>query len=59
VTIPAGTTAHLTFDLGAADLRYFDAVSARFAVEIGKTVELQVGASSRDIRLRRTLTVAP
>jgi beta-glucosidase len=59
VNIAAGATAHVTFDIGAADLTYYDAAGARFAVETGKMVELQVGASSRDIRLRAMLAVTP
>jgi hypothetical protein len=57
--LDAGATAHVSFDLGAGDLGYFDAGSGAFAVEVGKAVEVQVGASSRDLRLRGKLTVAP
>jgi beta-glucosidase len=59
VNIAAGATAHVTFNVAAADLGYFDAATARFTIETGKMVELQVGASSRDIRLRGMLAVAP
>ena len=59
VSIAAGATAHVTFRVAAADLTYFDAARSSFTVEAGKPVELQVGASSADIRLRGTLTVAP
>ena len=59
LTIAAGTTAHVTFNVSASDLNYYDATNARFAVETGKTIDLQVGASSRDIRLHGTLTVTP
>jgi hypothetical protein len=31
----------------------------QFAVEHGKSVEVQIGASSRDIRLRAMLAVTP
>jgi beta-glucosidase len=59
VSIAAGATTHVTFSVGASDLTYFDADRGSFAVEGGKTVELQIGASSADIRLRGMLTVAP
>ena len=59
VNVAAGATAHVTFTIAATDLSYWDATNARFSVETGKMVELQVGASSRDIRLRGMLTVAP
>jgi beta-glucosidase len=59
VNIAAGATAHVTFDLGAADLSYWDPAQSRFAVETGKSIELQLGASSRDIRLRGRLVVTP
>jgi beta-glucosidase len=59
VHIDAGATAHVSFQLGAADLAYFDADSGAFATEVGKTVDVQIGASSRDVRLHGKLTVAP
>jgi beta-glucosidase len=58
VSIPAGGTARVTMRLGPADLAYYDEGRGRFAVETGKSVELQIGASSRDVRLRATLAVA-
>jgi beta-glucosidase len=57
ISVAAGATTRVTFNISAADLTYFDAGAARFANEVGKMVELQVGASSRDIRLRGMLTV--
>jgi beta-glucosidase len=57
VTIAPGETAHVTMQLGPADLSFFDEAAGRFAVETGKAVEVQIGASSRDIRLRETLAV--
>jgi beta-glucosidase len=57
VTIEAGATAHVTFPLAAADLAYYDEPTRRFAVEAGKTIEVQVGASSSDIRLRANVSV--
>jgi len=57
VTIAPGETAHVTMPLRSADLSYWDETAGRFAVEADKSVELQVGASSRDIRLRAALAV--
>ena len=59
ITIDAGTTTHVTFTVAARDLAYYDAASAAFIVEGGVAVELQVGSSSADIRLRGTLNVVP
>ena len=58
VTIAAGATAHVTMSLASTDLSYWDDREARFAVEYDRPVELQLGASSRDIRLRTTLPFA-
>jgi len=55
VTVAAGGTEHVTFPLASTDLSYWDDRAARFAVEYDRSVELQVGASSRDIRLRTTV----
>ena len=52
VTLAAGATPHVTFSLRAEDLRYWNENAGRFLVEDGRSVELQLGASSRDIRLR-------
>jgi beta-glucosidase len=57
VTVAAGATTHLTFSLRPDDLAYWSESTGRFTVEYGKTVELQLGASSRDIRLRIPLAV--
>ena len=59
LTFAAGQTQHVSFALGAADLRYWDAANQKFAVEAGRTVEVQVGASSGDIRARAMLSVTP
>jgi beta-glucosidase len=59
VTIAPGDTAHVTMPLRSADLSYWDETAGRFTVEAGKSVELQIGASSRDIRLRADLDVTP
>jgi beta-glucosidase len=57
VAIAAGETAHVTLQIASADLAFWSESAGRFAVEAGRTVELQVGASSRDIRLRSNLAV--
>jgi beta-glucosidase len=57
VTIAAGATTHVTLSLSAADLAYWNESAGGFTIETGKAVELQVGASSRDVRLRGTLAV--
>jgi beta-glucosidase len=57
VTIDAGATAHVTFPLASADLSYYDEPTRRFAVEADKTIEVQLGASSSDIRLRTNVNV--
>ena len=59
VNIAAGATGHVTFTIGASDLVYYDSASAGFTVESGAPVELQIGASSADIRLRGMLGVVP
>jgi beta-glucosidase len=59
VTIAAGATTHLTMSIASADLSYWNVHAGRFTVEADKSVELQVGASSRDIRLRTPLAVTP
>jgi beta-glucosidase len=57
VNIAAGATAHVTLPLSGADLAYYNERAGKFTVEAGKAVELQIGASSRDIRLHGTLPV--
>ena len=59
VHIAPGATAHISMPLGPADLSYFEEGVGQFVVERGKSVELQIGASSRDIRLRAMLAVTP
>jgi len=57
IHIAAGGTEHVTIPLRAEDLAYWSENTGRFLVEDGKSVELQIGASSRDIRLRIPLAV--
>ena len=59
VNVAAGANQHVTFTVAASDLVYYDAASAAFTVETGAPVELQIGASSADIRLRGMLGVVP
>jgi beta-glucosidase len=59
VSFAAGQTQHVSFALRAADLRYWDDLNQNFAVEANKMVEVQVGASSGDIRVRGMLRVNP
>ena len=58
VSLAAGETQHVTFSLSAVDLRYWDTDNARYAVETG-TVDVQIGASSADIRAHVSLAVHP
>jgi beta-glucosidase len=57
VSIAAGATVHVTIPLRAGDLAYWNENAGRFMVEYGKSVEVQIGASSRDIRFRIPLAV--
>lgn len=55
--IKAGETKTVTFTLKGEDLAYWNEKNNTFVVETGK-VELRVGASSSDIRLKKTITVS-
>ena len=57
VNIAAGATVHVTLPLRAEDLAYWSENAGRFLVEDSKSVEVQIGASSRDIRFRIPLAV--
>jgi beta-glucosidase len=57
INLAAGAMQHVTFDLPASALTYWDATNRRFAVTPG-TVTVQVGASSADVRASMSLTVA-
>ena len=52
VRLPPGEVAELTLTLQDRDLAYWDATSHSWRIEPGR-FEIQVGRSSRDIRLRR------
>ena len=57
IELNKGESKKVTFKLNAqTDLRYYDAMKRHYAVEPGD-FEIQIGASSRDIRLKRTITV--
>jgi beta-glucosidase len=57
VGLRAGETKTLHLRLAARDLAYWDVTAHRFVVEAG-TVGVLVGASSSDIRLRKTVQVS-
>jgi len=57
VTLQPGETRIVTFPLAGRALAYWDADTHRWVVETGPVV-LEVGASSADIRLETTITVA-
>jgi hypothetical protein len=56
VAIPAGKTQTVTLPLAGKDLAYWDSTNATWTVE-NDNVQLQIGASSADIRLNATLAV--
>jgi beta-glucosidase len=58
VSLAAGAMQRVSFELPGSALTYWDAAGSRAAVQTG-TIEIQVGASSKDIRLRQTINVAP
>lgn len=55
--IKAGETQTVTITLKGEDLAYWNEKRRMFVVETGK-VELQLGSSSADIRLKKTITVS-
>jgi beta-glucosidase len=57
VTLAAGESKDVVFELDAAkDLRRYDAAAKDYVVDAGR-YEVQVGASSADIRQRATFVV--
>ncbi|MDH6280087.1 glycoside hydrolase family 3 C-terminal domain-containing protein [Prescottella agglutinans] len=56
VHVPAGETVRARIEFAVTELAYFDEAHDRFTVEAG-TVEIHVGASSRDLRLQATIEV--
>ena len=58
VPLRPGETRTVRLPLPAAELRYWDADADRWVLEPGR-VTVQVGASSTDVRLERTIDVRP
>jgi len=59
VALKKGESKTITFDLDISeDFRYYDAMSRQYSVEPGD-FEIQIGASSEDIRLKTMVTVEP
>ncbi len=58
ITLQPGETRTVRIPLKGSDLSYWDAEKHSFVVEPGK-IDVLVGASSADVRLRKTLTVTP
>jgi beta-glucosidase len=57
IALKKGESKTLTFTLNASeDLRYYDAMQRSYRVEPGD-FEIQIGASSEDIRLKKVITV--
>jgi beta-glucosidase len=56
VTLAPGETRTVEFSLAASSLAYWDAAADRWVVE-SRPVELEVGGSSADIRLRTAISV--
>jgi beta-glucosidase len=56
VTLAPGETRTVTFPLAASSLAYWDAAAHRWTVE-SEPVEIEIGASSSDIRLIRKINV--
>jgi beta-glucosidase len=57
ISLQPGQTREVSFDVTpATDLRYYDTTKAAYAVDSGR-YEVQVGASSADIRATQSFTV--
>ena len=56
VSLNAGQTKRVSFDLPVKELHYFDEEKGEFVVEPG-TFELMIGSSSDDIRLRENVEI--
>jgi beta-glucosidase len=57
VAVSAGATEHVELVLRGSDLGYWDAPHARFSVEPGDAIEIRIGSSANDIKLRKKLAV--
>jgi beta-glucosidase len=58
VTLTPGQKQTVTFSLAGSALTYWDTTAKAIAVQPG-TVQIQVGSTSRDVRLMSDLTVTP
>jgi beta-glucosidase len=58
ITLEPGERQTLTFDLAPSDVAYWDAEREDWVVEPGR-IQVQIGASSADIRLTSEITVPP
>ena len=58
VTLTPGQKQTVTFTLAGSGLTYWDTTAQAFALQAG-TVQIQVGSTSKDIRLMGPLTVTP
>jgi beta-glucosidase len=56
IPVDKGETKTVTLDLKAEDLAYWNEKDHKFTVEPG-TVELMIGASSADIRLKKNIQI--
>ena len=56
ITIPAGKTRPVRFELPLQELAFWDVPAHKYLVEPG-TYEIMIGASSADIRLHETLLI--
>jgi len=56
IAVKAGETQHLTLELTADQLAYWNVDAHRFVVEPGR-IEVLIGASSADVKLRRMVEV--
>lgn len=58
ITLAPGETETVSFSLEPTDVAYWDAEAESWTIEPG-TVSVEVGASSSDIRVSRSLAVRP
>ncbi len=57
IAVKAGETQHVTIELNADQLAYWNVDEHRFVVEPGK-IEIMIGASSADVKLKRVVEVS-
>jgi beta-glucosidase len=56
ITLEPGETKTLTFKIPASEFSFYDTKTNDFKIEPGQW-EIQVGSSSKDIRLRKTFII--